>query len=536
MSALDFLLPWDRQPHGVVRPDVDAPYASNLRAWLPANGSLYDATGAGVTVTGDPVCGLFAVPGLGSVRAINFDGVNDEISRPFPILSRFSMLAWVYVDHTLYHPDSDYYAYIRRGGVFENNSMGALFIRGSSSFRRVGFYGRSGSSLRGFEATTALSNEAWHRIAATFDGSTYRIYADGVLLGSTASGAGTDGGQPLAFGGLGDTVNSAYGTGPAFDLRVYDVALPAEFFANDYANPWNGYALQTIWVPVSAGGGPTNYPVTAAESVTALDSCSVLIGYASTATEAGSAADTASQVAALSAAAAESATAADTVNGTAAGDYAGTVTEAGSAADTSSNVAAFAGTVAETGTAADSSTNVAALGGTVSEAGTALDTVNGTATGDFAGTLTELASAADTASIVAALSGIAAEAASAADSLAAARAVSALIAEAMSAVDAVSGSAAGDYNVAVDELSAAVDSVSQAMAAYAAVAESAAALDTVSAGGQLAGVVAELATALDTIAVLTGNTALGSLAGSIRKRGLGRSAALPRINRSNIQR
>lgn len=458
----------------------------------------------------------------------------------------------------------------------------------------------------GSQAISAASVSAgvWFHMGAVLASTTSRkIYVNGVMSGSATDSASINltSGTPYTSVGIYKGGTELYPlTGDAAQVAVHSVALSDDEMASLAAGvsprlirptalaghwpllgratdeeDWAGSitlvntsatvsdnqriivpASYVLGAPVAAGGGPTNYPATAAESVTALDACSVLIGFASaapesgtaadtssqvaslsaTATESGSAADTTSQVAALSAAAAESATAADTVNGTAAGDYAGTVTETGSAADTSSNIAAFAGTVAETGAAADSSSNVAALGGTVSEAGTALDTVNGTATGDFAGTVTESASAADTVSNVASLSATTAEAASAADSLAAARAVSALIAEAMSAVDSVSASAAGDYYGTVDELSAAVDAVSQAMAAYAVVAESATALDTVSAGGQLAGVVAELASALELVAAITGNTALGSLAGSMRKRGMGRPAAMPRINRSNIQR
>lgn len=60
-----------------------------------------------------------------------------------------------------------------------------------------GYQGGAGPSLTG---ATSITQDAWHHIAATFDGTTYRMFLDGTLDSSAVLIPGSNSDQPLAIG------------------------------------------------------------------------------------------------------------------------------------------------------------------------------------------------------------------------------------------------------------------------------------------------------------------------------------------------
>lgn len=251
-----------QQPQGLVRVNPRDQLARGLVAWLPGNGQFYDGStyARTLTVTGSPAFTGSAPRGARS--AIAFDGTDDEISTPLAYLSEFSLSAWVYVD-SINGQGNGYNTYIRRGGVFENNSNFAFGVRGTPNSRRVFCFGRNGSTLVGSEVSSPLATDlAWNHIAATWRASALVIYLNGVAISSTTPALGSDGGQVLAFGGLGDTTNSRIAKGPAMDLRVYGRVLSAAEVTRMYAEwqPGSLFKPKRKLAPVVAGAPQTFNP------------------------------------------------------------------------------------------------------------------------------------------------------------------------------------------------------------------------------------------------------------------------------------
>lgn len=308
-------------------------------------------------------------------------------------------------------------------------------------------------------------------------------------------------------------------------LGFWGLQDPGDEWAERWSrDEWSLFESRRIWVPVGYGGGPTDYPVTRAETVTAADASSVIIGFARSDAESASAADAQNRALGRLVAASE-ATPAVHYEIASLGTTQEVKEEGQTASDAVSSTRAITKSMGESTAVTSSESVVTARSAAQAEAAAATETVNASASGDYAGTVTESGSAADAQSIVAALTATRAESATAADSVSAVRAIAALLAEAASVVDAISASAAGDYAASAAEIASAVDTVWQAAAFVGALAESASALDTVSAGGQLAGAVAEAVAALESLSAVTGNVALGSLAGSLREAAYGRPVA-----------
>ena len=80
-----------------------------------------------------------------------------------------------------------------------------------------------GVSRAWVHGSTDLTDNQWHHVAATYDGSVMKVYVDGVLEGSkTASGAISTG---IADVLIGSRDNRFYYTGSLDDIRIYDRTL-----------------------------------------------------------------------------------------------------------------------------------------------------------------------------------------------------------------------------------------------------------------------------------------------------------------------
>ncbi|WP_237535494.1 LamG-like jellyroll fold domain-containing protein [Streptomyces sp. SID3343] len=86
------------------------------------------------------------------------------------------------------------------------------------------------------DGTTPLSTTAWSHVAATYDGTTLRLYVNGVQVHATAhTGPIVDAGGALRIGGNG--VWGEYFTGLIDDVRVYDRALSPTELTTDMNTP-----------------------------------------------------------------------------------------------------------------------------------------------------------------------------------------------------------------------------------------------------------------------------------------------------------
>ena len=146
---------------------------------------------------------------------LNFDGVNDYVSLPAstPVPTgngNYTIEAWI-------KPNAmGNYGIIGWGTWGTNNTVNALRL---TSTGLVNYWWANDLIIN----TSNLAG-AWHHVAATFDGTTRKIYLDGVVVGSDnpASGHAVPDASNLA---IGVTNNTEYFSGNIDEVRVWNRAL-----------------------------------------------------------------------------------------------------------------------------------------------------------------------------------------------------------------------------------------------------------------------------------------------------------------------
>src|SRR5262249_45497374 len=100
-----------------------------------------------------------------------------------------------------------------------------------------------------------LAPNVWTHLAASFDGSTYRVYTNGVLVGATAASFNLSGGSLKLAEPLGD--ESYYGGGMD-DLRIWNTARTAAQIQSNYNSTLTGSEPGLLaWLRMDAGSGST---------------------------------------------------------------------------------------------------------------------------------------------------------------------------------------------------------------------------------------------------------------------------------------
>lgn len=169
-----------------------------------SDASTNAATG---TLTGGPA---WTTGQIGS--AVDFDGTDDYItSASFPTISApYSYSAWIKLDAL---PGASEWEVIAKNSTTRN--FGVL------NNKLVGWNGGSNPSIGG----TTLSTSTWYHIINTDDGTTNRVYLNGVLDGSVTSTAGADSAGALSIGSMGA---ARYFNGSVDEARIYNRTLSVE--------------------------------------------------------------------------------------------------------------------------------------------------------------------------------------------------------------------------------------------------------------------------------------------------------------------
>lgn len=154
--------------------------------------------------------------------ALSFDGVNDFVSvadsPSLDLTNSLTISAWV-------RPTTiaDWRTVILK----EGSATGLAYaLYSSTNNNRPGGYLEIGGVDRELKGTASVVTTAWRHLALTYDGTTMRIYVDGVLRGSRAqTGATATSAGELKIGG--NAVWGEWFSGLIDEVRIYDRTLSA---------------------------------------------------------------------------------------------------------------------------------------------------------------------------------------------------------------------------------------------------------------------------------------------------------------------
>ena len=179
--------------------------------------------------------------------AIKFDGIDDYVtianSTVFDNMTELTMMLWINPSQA---PGINWGRLINKQGNTAGDVDWALILTNNLTpdFRIVtdsGFYQRSTSET--------LTTGTWYHLAATWDGSSMKIYVNGATSGSSTSTTGTqliNSGNELAFGAGLQTVplaNRAY-AGHMDSVHVFNKALSAAEIQTVYERSRMNYRFQ----------------------------------------------------------------------------------------------------------------------------------------------------------------------------------------------------------------------------------------------------------------------------------------------------
>jgi Concanavalin A-like lectin/glucanases superfamily/Domain of unknown function (DUF1929)/Glyoxal oxidase N-terminus len=181
--------------------------------------------------TGTVIGGAARVPGrFGS--ALQFDGVDDLVripdAGPLNLASGMTVEAWVAPRAT-----DGWRTVLAKG---RRSDLSFALYGGENPTAYVSAGGGTGSA----RASSEPEADAWTHLAATYEGTTLRLYVDGVQVAATTERNGplTPGDGALTVGG-----NDAWGewfAGRIDEVRLYDRALTAAELATDMVTPVGG--------------------------------------------------------------------------------------------------------------------------------------------------------------------------------------------------------------------------------------------------------------------------------------------------------
>ena len=152
-------------------------------------------------------------------NALSFDGTNDNISIPdnntLDISAAITLEAWCYATK-----NTGVQNVISKSSNTANN--GYIFPRTDNGWSSAVIYFHIAGGWRTLSAPYPSLN-AWHHLAATYDGSSIKLYINGVLSASMPqTGTITTNGNPLVLGN--QTGFAEYFGGYADEMRVWNVA------------------------------------------------------------------------------------------------------------------------------------------------------------------------------------------------------------------------------------------------------------------------------------------------------------------------
>jgi hypothetical protein len=192
-------------------------YKMNTGAGTNLINTSTNTTGIDGTLVNGPV--WVASPVQFAVNALSFDGTNDVVpiadDNTLDITTAITLEGWIYAT--------------KNGGVqnvisksSNSSNNGYIFPRTDDGWANAVFYLHVAGGFRTLSAAYPSLN-AWHHLAATYDGATMNLYIDGVLAASRAqTGTISANGNQLTFGN--QTGFDEYFGGYGDEFRIWNVA------------------------------------------------------------------------------------------------------------------------------------------------------------------------------------------------------------------------------------------------------------------------------------------------------------------------
>ncbi|HVQ58803.1 MAG TPA: LamG-like jellyroll fold domain-containing protein [Solirubrobacterales bacterium] len=185
------------------------------------------ATDASPSKNNGTVSGATSVAGGKIGRALSFDGVNDKVDVPdaasLDLTTGMTLEAWV-------NPTTK--TGYRTALMKERNKdlVYALYASNGSTPKLENFTATENAATA--PAANSLPLNTWSHLAATYDGTTLRLYVNGTQVATkAATGAMPNTANPLRIGG--NSVWGEYFSGLVDEVRVYNRALTAGEIATD---------------------------------------------------------------------------------------------------------------------------------------------------------------------------------------------------------------------------------------------------------------------------------------------------------------
>jgi Concanavalin A-like lectin/glucanases superfamily/GEVED domain len=190
---------------------------------------------------------------------IDFDGVDEfiDFGDNHDLTSSFSLEAWVLQETT-----------VTTGTIISNGNIDATLKSGyhlvlNNNYPNLTWYDNSNNEVVNITSPYAIPNNEWHHISATYDGTTARLYIDGIeVISGTPSSSALNTPQSFKIGA--ETTNYAvlsssinFFNGAIQEIRIWDVAL-SEAQIREMMNQQieqNGTDVKGTIVPLNISGG-----------------------------------------------------------------------------------------------------------------------------------------------------------------------------------------------------------------------------------------------------------------------------------------
>ncbi len=261
MSELDFLLPWDSQPQEAVSIDWSNPLSKGLHMGFHGP-SLRDV------VMDDQFINVG-----GAARSIVRDGVGVRgtaaasylMSQRMPVYptNKMTVLAGVVLGSSW--PADAVAVYGHHYQYNTNDGLYDLGIVSATGKVRLELKTGLGTFPSASTATSlSLATGRLEHIGGTYDGANIQAFYNGLADGSAIPQTATlfTNGTPRKLIGANFPVDNSNaninGHTVVYVFAWHDRVLSADEIRSIRDNPWQLFEPQTIWVPVSAGGGATN--------------------------------------------------------------------------------------------------------------------------------------------------------------------------------------------------------------------------------------------------------------------------------------